>query len=221
MSRHNKEDILLESSFISLIPSKISVVIFGAGRAGYIKTRSFLNKGYKVTVVSKEFSNIFNEFRNEIEFIEDEYNKKYLIDKHLIVIATSDRLINKIIKNDCDKISKIYLDTTSPKDGKFITPVETKCENIKVGISTNIGSPVTTKFISSKIKETISEYDNFVRFVGTLRKQILKETKDRKLNLEIMNFVNSDDFYYFYTLDKHELILKLFWRDYFDSYYSN
>lgn len=221
MFRDNKEDILLDFSFISLIPSKINVVIFGAGRAGYIKAKSYFKKGYNVTVVSKEFDNIFKEFKGNIKLIKDGYSKKYLIDKHLVIIATDDKVINKTIRNDCDENFKIYLDTTSPKEGKFTTPVETECQNIKTAVSTNIGSPVTTKFLSSKIRETISEYDDFVKFVGVLRNQILEETKDRKLNLEIMNFINSDDFYYFYRLNKHRLILKLFWGDYFDFYYSN
>lgn len=217
MSRDNREDILLDYAFISLIASQINIVIIGGGRAGYIKARSFINKGFDVSVVSKEFDENFKEFNEgEIELIKDIYQEKYILDKHLVIIATDDEVINENIKRDCDKHYKIYLNAENFRAGKFITPVEQSTKNIKLGIHTNIGSPKTSLYLGEKIKETISEYDGFVEFIGKLREETLNKNKDRRLNLEIMNFVNSDDFYFFYKEGKHKLILKLFWRDYFD-----
>ena len=216
MPKDNREDISLDYAFISLIAQKINVIIIGGGKAGYTKAKSFLQKGYNVEVVSKEFDVRFETIDKEIILIKDEYKKKYILDKHLVIISTDDENINNKIKDDCEKHFKIYLNCTNFREGQFITPVETSSNNIKVGMNTTVGSPKTSIYIGGKIKENIDEYDDFVEFIGSLRNQILNKTNDRALNLEIMKFVNSDDFYYFYKQDVHELILKLFWRDKFD-----
>lgn len=216
MSRDNREDILLDYAFISLIAQKINVIIIGGGRGGYIKAKSFLQKGYNVTVVSKEFDVKFDTLKDDICLVKDIYKEEYILDKHLVIISTDNQAINKTIKLDCEKNYKIYLDSSSFKKGQFITPIEIKSDNIKVGLHTSVGSPKTSVFLGEKLKETIDEYDDFVKYIGTLRNGILKLDGDRTFNLEIMSFVNSDDFYFFYKKNKHELILKLFWRDYFD-----
>lgn len=216
MPENNRKDILLDYAFISLIAPNISVAIIGGGRAGYIKAKSFLRKGFNVLVVSKEFDDEFKNLKGPIECIKDNYKTKHILDKHLVIIATDDENVNEIIKSDCEAYYKIYLNASNFKDGKFLTPVEKNSENIKVGIHTSIGSPKTSVYLGEKIKETIDKYDGLVQYIGNLRNDILEESKNRKLNLEIMNFVNSDDFYFFYKKDKHKLILKLFWGDYFE-----
>ncbi len=216
MPRDNRENILLDYAFISLIAQKINVIIIGGGRGGYIKAKSFLQKGYNVSVISKEFDQKFKALYGEIYLIEDIYRTEYILDKHLVIIATDDEMLNQKIKEDCEDYYKIYLDSSNFREGQFITPVEVKSDNIKVGVHTAVGSPKTSVFLGKKLKDTIDQYDDFVKYIGTLRNDILKTSKDRKLNLEIMNFVNSDDFYFFYKKNKHRLILKLFWRDYFD-----
>lgn len=216
MPRNNRENILLDYAFISLIAQKINVIIIGGGRGGYIKAKSFLQKGYNVSVVSKGFDSKFDTLNDNICLIQDVYKMEYILDKHLVIIATGDEIVDKAIKLDCENNYKIYLDSSSFKDGQFITPIEIKSDNIKLGLHTSVGSPKTSVFLGEKFKKTIDQYDDFVKYVGTLRNNILNINKDRTFNLEIMNFVNSDDFYFFYKKNKHELILKLFWRDYFD-----
>ena len=216
MPRDNRENISLDYAFISLISSKIKVIIIGGGKSGYIKAKSFFQRGYNVTVVSKEFDEKFKSMDKSVSFISDEYKIDYILDKHLVIIATDDRETNNTIHQDCEKHYKIYLNSGDFRDGQFITPVETKTKNISVGVHTNIGSPKTSVFLADKINYTISEYDDFVNYIGQLRKDILKTNKDRAFNLQVMNFVNSDDFYFFYKMNKHKLVLKLFWRDKFD-----
>lgn len=216
MPRNNRENILLDYAFISLIAQKIKVIIIGGGQGGYIKAKSFLQKGYNVSIVSKEFDQRFKILGSEVCLIQDIYKTRYILDKHLVIIATDDDTLNASIKEDCEKSYKVYLDSSNFREGQFITPVEIKSDNIKVGLHTSVGSPKTSVFLGKKLKGVIDEYDDFVEYIGNLRNNILKVAKNRKLNLEIMNFVNSDDFYFYYRKGKHELILKLFWRDYFD-----
>lgn len=216
MPKDNRENILLDYAFISLISSKIDVIIIGGGNSGYIKAKSFFQKGYNVSVVSKQFDEKFKTIEKFMMLIVDEYKVDYILDKHLVIVATDDKETNKIIIDDCEKYYKIYLNSIDFKKGQIVTPVETKTENIRVGVHTSVGSPKTSLFLGEKINDTILEYDDFVSYIGTLRNDILKKSKSRTFNLEVMDFVNSDDFYFFYKKNKHRLVLKLFWRDDFD-----
>ena len=54
MSRDNKEDILLDSKAVNLLPG-IKVLIIGGGRAGLIKLRSFVKKNFIVDILSPAF----------------------------------------------------------------------------------------------------------------------------------------------------------------------
>lgn len=216
MPEDNREDISLDYAFISLIASEIEVIIIGGGQSGYIKAKSFLKKGCNVSVISKEFNDKFKYFDKNLKLIKGEYTVEHIVDKHLVVIATDDNMVNRNIARDCKKHRKIFLDTSDFKKGQFVTPIEVKTENMNIAIHTKAGSPKTSMFLAEKIRHTIDEYDDFIKYIGDLRKNILNSFKDKNINLEIMNFVNSDDFYEFYKADKHKLILKLFWRDYFD-----
>ena len=69
MPKNNKENILLDHAFISLISSKIKVLIVGGGKGGYIKAKSFLQRGCKVYVISKEFDERFEEIKSEYKKI--------------------------------------------------------------------------------------------------------------------------------------------------------
>lgn len=222
MPKDNRENILLDYAFISMISPKIRVIIIGGGKAGYIKAKSFLKRGYIVSVVSGEFDQrilelMDNDNKNgRLNLIRDCYDEKYIKKMHLVIIATDDKNLNQKIKEDCEKYVKIYLYAESFREGQFVTPIELETDNIKVGIHTTVGSPKTSLFLKEKIYDCISEYDDFVNYIGQLRVHIIEKTCNRKLNLEVMNFVNTDDFYFFYRNNKHELILKLFWRDEFD-----
>lgn len=222
MPKDNRENILLDYAFISMISPKIRVIIIGGGRAGYIKAKSFLKRGYMVYVVSNEFDEkilvIFNNDNknDKLTLIRDNYYEKYILDMHLVIIATDNHKLNLEIKNDCEKYAKIYLYAESFKDGQFVTPIQMETDNIKVGVHTTVGSPKTALFLKEKITNCMSEYDDFVGYIGELRAHIINHTSNRTLNLEVMNFVNTDDFYFFYRTNKHKLIIKLFWRDEFD-----
>ena len=68
MQKDNREDILSEINYtsISLISSKISVGIVGGGKAGFIKAKSFCEKGCSVTVISEAFIQEFNDIRQKL-----------------------------------------------------------------------------------------------------------------------------------------------------------
>jgi Siroheme synthase (precorrin-2 oxidase/ferrochelatase domain) len=209
---NNTKDILcsgVEHIMLSLISEKIDVLIVGGGKAALTKIRTFADRGCKVSIVSKEFLEEFEELKKykNISFIDDEYNKKYIQDKHLVIIATNCEKVNKAIRVDCKELYKLFIDCSDPKEGTCITPCQRNTKNIFFGLHTKSVSPKTSVYLANKIKNKLVEYDEFISFSSSIRNRI----KDWDKKQEIMNFICSDDFYFFYEKKKEEPILKMFY----------
>ena len=87
MSKNIEGDIygMLEYMPINLFSNKLSVGIIGGGRGAFIKAKTLQANGAKVEALSLEFINEFSEL--EIKCIKGSYDKKFILDKHLIIIA--------------------------------------------------------------------------------------------------------------------------------------
>lgn len=214
MSESNREDISikdLEYTFISLLSNKINVLIVGGGKAGFIKAKSFANSGCNVSVVSKSFADSFESIKHlkNISLITDTYKTEYILNKHIVVIATDDENLNHTIKEECESHFKIYLYAQDFKQGLFSKPVQGSTNNIEFAIGTRSGSPKTSVFLSKIMEGELRKYDSFAEYSGCIRKTI----ESSELKSKVMDFVNTKDFYYFFNLGKEKLVLKMFYGD--------
>jgi len=205
----NLSEVMPEYMMISLISSKINVLVVGGGPAGFIKAKSFAGRGCKVFVVSKEFCSRFDQlsgFQN-VKLIKEPYEKQHIHDKHLIVIATNDPSLNQRIQKECEESHKIYLTCDDFRQGLFVTPVQKKTDFLHIALHTVLGSPKTSGFLLKLMEKEFHPYQQFVSFLCTFRNTI----KDERNKNEIMDFMNTEDFYEFYQAGKHLLILKMFY----------
>ena len=212
MSKNSTKDILsseVEYAFISLLSHKISVVIIGGGKAGFIKCKSFAEKGCNVLVVSKEFNSSFNDLGNlyNVELIKDAYKKSYILNKHLVVIAVDDKLDNVRIKEDCENNYKLYLDCSNFKDGLFITPIQRQMKNLSFSIHTKAGNPKASILLADCIENKLNDYTEFTEYIGGLREKV----KKLDYKNEFMDFVCTEDFMFFYSKGVHESVLNMFY----------
>ena len=115
--------------------------------------------------------------------------------------------LNKTITGHCDENSKIYLNCTSFKEGIFITPMQGDTKEIVYSIHTKGGSPKTSRFLADKVHEELKRYDNLVKYVCKLREKI-KQMDNKN---EIIEFVSSNDFEFFFEKGAHEIILNMFY----------
>lgn len=211
MPEHNRENFLqhqINYTNISLISSKIKVIIIGGGRAGFIKAKSFLKNGAVVTVLSKEFSPLFSSFPKEnLTFIKDEYKEEYILPYHLVVIVLEDDRVREEIKVHCKKYCKLYLDGTDFKEGMFVVPCQKNTEFINLSLNTKGGSPKTSIYLANKLINIAKDYDEFVDYCSKLRNSL----KGSPLKEEILSFINTDDFYFFFEKGSHNIVLKMFY----------
>jgi precorrin-2 dehydrogenase/sirohydrochlorin ferrochelatase len=186
--------------FISLLAAKIRVIIIGGGRAASIKAKTYNSKGCQVTVLAKAFCDEVKLLKaKHVRLIEAEYTRSHIIDQHLIVIAIDNEEVNRIIRADCEQMSKLYLTCSDYREGLFVTPVMRETEATVVALHTKGGSPKTSVFIGDKLQKWLKKYDVFIKFACTLRKQ-LQHRKDKEV---ILNFVNSEEFLCLFEQGKH------------------
>ncbi|KRQ85909.1 precorrin-2 dehydrogenase [Caloramator mitchellensis] len=211
MQEDNRED-FQGMNFISLtlLSDKIRAGIIGAGRAGLIKTKSFIKNNVSVEVLSNEFLDEFYELKSDkLKLIKGEYKSDFLKDKHIVVIAVDGDVKDKI-RDDCERQNKIYIDCSNFKDGNALMPMQGRTKNIYYSVNTFMGNPRASVFLSDRMHNFLMDFDEFVGFTSNIRSKANINRKD------IMNFLNSRDFYFMYRKGKHNLVLKLFLEDCYD-----
>jgi precorrin-2 dehydrogenase / sirohydrochlorin ferrochelatase len=211
MHENNRENIHaseIKYMNIALLSSKVRILVVGGGKAGFIKAKSFASKGCMVEIVSKSFTQEFKELESEenVKLIKGEYNEKYIKNKHLIVIASDNEELNQMIVDECERDCKLYLSCSDFTDGNFINPLQRETHSTRFSIHTKKGSPKTSAFIANIVEDTIKEYDGFVDYVCNLR----EEVKTTPCKNQVMEFVNTEDFYVFYKSGIHTIVLKMF-----------
>ena len=210
MHGDNKQDFsTLNYTMISLLSNKINILIVGGGEAALIKCRSFAREGCNITVLSKEFSPGFNTLTENcnIKLIKGEYDESYIQRNHMVIIATDDKATNSIIKTHCDKNYKLYIYCADYKEGLLVTPVQKHTSNMKFALHTKNGSPKTALFMAKVVEDKLMEYTDFIDYTSALRNSI-KSKAEKK---EIMDFVCSEDFYFFYIKGVQNKIIEMFY----------
>ncbi|MBU5590549.1 NAD(P)-dependent oxidoreductase [Clostridium sp. MSJ-4] len=211
MSRNNREDFSedgLDFAFISLISKKLKVLIFGAGEAGYIKTKAFINRGCQVSVVAKSFEKRFNEFNQEnLHIIKDSYKKTYILDKHLIIIALEDKGITDEIIEHCEELNKLYLTCWDFTQGNFVVPIQRSTKEINFALSIKKGNPKLSKYLANSIENYLVDFDNFIAFGNILRERV----KSEGFKKEILSFISQEDFKYYFEKGYGIQVLLMFY----------
>lgn len=199
---------------VNLIPENIKVLIAGGGEAGFIKLKSFSEKGADVTVISPEFSSYLTDYAQtkNIKFVKRCYQQGDAKNYHIIVIATDDDKANSIIQKECSELCKLCINCISPREGNVTAVISGETEETVFSVSVKDGSPMTSRLLIRGIKRYLDDYGDFIKFASSIRKK-LKGDKNKK---EILSFVNSDDFLFFFKRGKAEIILKLFYKDFTD-----
>ncbi|MFL0197884.1 NAD(P)-dependent oxidoreductase [Clostridium sp. WILCCON 0269] len=199
---------------LSLLSCKIKVIVIGGGNAAYIKSKTFALKGCQVYILAEKFIYNFENIKDylNVTLIKGRYDKRYIEDKHIVVIATDKEEVNSTIQSHCMELCKIYVDTTNSKNGNSIIPCQRNSKNVSVGVNIKGVSPITSVFIADKIIGYIKKYDNFVEFSSKMRNAI----SHIEYKKSIMSFICTDDFYFFYEKGKACTIIKMFYKNEFE-----
>jgi precorrin-2 dehydrogenase/sirohydrochlorin ferrochelatase len=196
---------------ISLFSNKIRIGIIGGGRAALIKTRGFYEKGCTVELIALEFLDEFYDFSDDrIIITKGYYNKSFIFDKHIIIITVNDSDLVEEIMKDCNNQCKIFINSSSFKDGLGVIPVGRETESLSISVNTKEGNPKAAVFAAEYAKESLKELDEYIKFTSKIRNNINASKEAKK---ELLEFIHSEDYRYFYNKHKDILVLKMFFDE--------
>jgi precorrin-2 dehydrogenase/sirohydrochlorin ferrochelatase len=175
------------------------VVIFGGGKVGERKASLFC-KYAKVTVLSREFTPILDQFSNygkikliKIKELTENEISRYLKNAFIVVPATNDASLNEKIA----KIANFYGKLVNRVDdrGDIIVPSVIELGDIIIGISTFGQSPALSKYIRERIEEVITpEFQLMSRLQNEIREILKSHVKDQMKRKEILwNIINDNE----------------------------
>ncbi|MPQ44050.1 NAD(P)-dependent oxidoreductase [Clostridium tarantellae] len=212
MCKNFKQGIQCEINYlgISLFGKKLNVKIIGGGRAAFIKGKTFLEKGCNVSFLAKDISKeILNLNKYKVKILKENYNKKFIKDGHIIIIAIDDAELRKIIIEHCEELNKIYINCSSFENGMGIVQTTRELNNLSFSINTKVAAPALSVMLSNDVEKLLSSYDDFTYLVGKIR----KVAKNEKYKKEIIKFICTHDFKFFYDLKKEKEVLALFFGE--------
>jgi len=169
---------------IFLKVNQLNVLIVGGGTVALEKL-SFLLKSSpnaKVLVVSRDFDEALIELTNkfDVSIVKASYNKTALKNKQLIIAATNNREVNKMIFEDA-KAENILINVADTPElcDFYLGGIVTK-GNIKIAISTNGKSPTLAKRLRQFFEEVIPEnIDELAENLNGFRKTIQGDFKEK------------------------------------------
>lgn len=202
----------LEYMNISFITKELRVGIIGGGKGGYIKAKTFYNNKSRVDVLALDYIEEFRELedKDNIKLIRGKYEKNFLYDKHIIVIAVSNQRLRDLIIEDCNKLNKIFINTSDYKNGMAVVPVQRESRTSIISVNTKLGNPKGANYLGDIILQKVLTEDDFIEYTSMLREKIKCQKNIKK---EVLSFVNSNDFKYIWEKGKDKLIIILFYPE--------
>lgn len=173
---------------INLELKDVEITIIGGGDVAYRKCKNFLAFGKTVKVVSNKFIDEFYKLKDKIEMIEEIYKEEHIKNSFIVVAATNNKEINERIGICCRKNGKLVNVVDDIELSNYTVPSYIKRGDLLISISTGGKSPS----LSSKIKRELEEkyddsYEEYINFLGKIRKEIIKNNEDISLRKKKLN----------------------------------
>ena len=182
---------------INLKIDDMKVVIVGGGKIAYRKCTNFLAFSKKVVIISKDFIDEFENIKDEVEIIENDYDEKYIKDAFVVVAATNNKNVNHEIGIYCRQHGKLVNVVDDSSLSNFTVPSFVKRGDLLLSISTGGKSPSLSAKIRQDLEKIYDEdYEEYVNLLGEARQKIIRDVEDvneRKIKLNILLNLTIED----------------------------
>ena len=156
------------SALIDLREKKVLIV--GGGKVALRKAKFLLDQGAIVCVLSKEFNESFWDFKDKISLVKENYNKKYLEGRFLVVAATDDHNINKEICRDAKDLNILCNSVDKSSDSSMMFQSSMKRGKLQVSVSTGGSFAGLSKKIKNELED---DYGDYVKYLASKRDEII------------------------------------------------
>lgn len=166
----------------------LEITIIGGGDVAYRKCINFLRFEKTLKVVSNNFIDKFDELKGKIKIIKDTYKEEYIKNSFIVVAATNDKEVNKIIGIYCRENGKLVNVVDDIKLSNFTVPSYIKRGDLLISVSTGGKSPSLSSRIKKELEETYDDsYEEYINLLGQMRKEIINNNKDISLRKKKLN----------------------------------
>ena len=168
----------------------------GGGRVGERKVRSLLKAGALVKVIGPELTPplIRLKKKTKLTHIYRSYRRRDLGGAFLAIAATDDRTTNERVFRQALEKRVLVNVVDDPAHSSFIVPSIVEKKDLIVAISTSGRSPAMARVVRQKLEKEIGpEYSLLVKFMGTLRKKILRLGREQKENQKVFRALVKED----------------------------
>ncbi len=153
-------------------------VVIGGGSVALRKTKSLLECGAKITVISpkphREISKLWRE--RMIRLIERDYRASALKGAKMAIVCTDAKKVNRKAADDARKAGVLVNVADDPKRSDFIVPSFFRRGDLTVAVSTSGVSPTLAKKIRTKLEKDLGEeYAPLLSLIREVRSVIKRE----------------------------------------------
>ena len=179
-------------------------LVVGGGAVASRKAKTLAECGGIVTVVSPKFSEALRELekRSEVTLVCRPYETADLDGKFLVIGATNDGDLNRLINADAEARNMLCNIADVPDICNFILPSIIRRGDLVVAISTSGKSPAFAKKLRKDLEKSFGdEYARFLTLMGAARKKLLstahapeahKPLFERLINHNLLELIKND-----------------------------
>ncbi len=170
---------------------KVSVI--GGGKVAYFKIKSLLKEGATITVISPKLDNNITLLveKNEVQWLQKEYERCDVASSFLLIAATNDKLVNERVAEEADQNQLVNV-VTDPERGNCHFPAAVHRGKLILAVSSGGASPKLTKKVRDHLATIYDEsYENYVDFLYDCRLKI-KQYDDKEKRRQLLEEVLED-----------------------------
>lgn len=156
-------------------------LVVGGGEIAARKVRQLLECHAQVTVISPDTSLDMQKIidKNKIFYRAKVFQHKDTEGFFLVIAATNERLVNKLVSEECEEKGILCNIVDEPDQCNFFVPAVVRQGDLKIAISTNGKSPTLAKRIRKELEQNYTkEYTLFIRYLGFLRLFLKRQYPD-------------------------------------------
>lgn len=170
-------------------------VIVGGGRVAERKALTLIKADATVDIISPAITKNLQGYRDKglIRHIKRGFRKGDLKDAFIVIAATSSRDVNSRVEREAQEQGCLINVVDTPSEGNFIAPSIVRRGPLTIAISTEGQSPAISKAIRKELESLYGNaFPRYLRFVGNIRKEALKEINDRRERERFLRFLSSE-----------------------------
>lgn len=180
--------------FLNLKGKKCLVI--GGGKVAERKVVALSRCEANIYVVSPVITTRLEDLSDckQIFYRKGNYHINDLEDAFLVISATDDDKINSTVANDCMSRNIMVNVVDDPARCSFFVPSVVHRGSLKLAISTGGKSPHLAKAIRKMLEKIfVPQFEEFVDFLGSVRKQVLERVTDPSRRKQILtNLVDEE-----------------------------